>query len=328
MARQRGNRFQADVMLDGKRKRVSFATLKEAQEFELASKRGHAATGALAFKRFHEEHFEYLWGDSKAPEATAYCLAKLDEFIPAWTPITEIDSAYVFRLTVALKKSGVSNGTINRRLSTLSKLLRHGERLGVMSRPLFDYLREPHGRERTLSDREEKRMLTYFRHHGLDQAWAVSCFLLYTGCRLGEVFSLLRDRVSGGKVMFHYTITKTSKTRLVPLVGPAKDAWDYMCQQSDDDRPFSIYSRNTFRGHWTRMKDHLRFSDDEEFVPHMLRHTCASRLVARGVPLPKVMLWMGHTSIQTTLRYSHLVPRDLDDVGRVLWPSVEKQTQE
>ncbi|HKA42690.1 MAG TPA: site-specific integrase [Burkholderiales bacterium] len=46
---------------------------------------------------------------------------------------------------------------------------------------------------------------------------------------------------------------------------------------------------------------------------HALRHTFASHLVMRGVPLKAVQELMGHATIEMTMRYSHLspeVPRD------------------
>lgn len=43
-------------------------------------------------------------------------------------------------------------------------------------------------------------------------------------------------------------------------------------------------------------------------TPHALRHTFASHLVMRGVPLKNIQEWCGHSSIQTTMRYAHLAP--------------------
>lgn len=42
--------------------------------------------------------------------------------------------------------------------------------------------------------------------------------------------------------------------------------------------------------------------------PHKLRHTFASHKAMHGTPMPIIQAWMGHASITTTMRYSHLAP--------------------
>jgi site-specific recombinase XerD len=69
---------------------------------------------------------------------------------------------------------------------------------------------------------------------------------------------------------------------------------------------------------WERMREHLGLQDDVEFIPYALRHTCASRLVQRGVSLLVVKEWLGHTNVTTTQRYAHLSPRNLMEAVRVL----------
>lgn len=318
MARQRGQKYQADVVIDGVRKRPSFATLAEAEAYERAVEKGLPEVGATTFKKFHETHFAFIWGDNGAPQATQYGLDALDQFIPATKPLSEINSGFIMGVVSEMKKTGVSNATINRRLSVLSKLLKHAEKMEITRRPPMDFLKEAEGRDRVLSRSEEAKMFQFFDHMGLTLSGAVVRFLLYTGCRLGEVFTLTRDRVHDGRVTFHYTVTKTSKTRLVPLIGPAKEAWETVCKLSDLDKPFALLPRDTFRDHWNRFRGHMGLLEDDQFVPHMLRHTCASRLVSKGIQLPQVMLWMGHRNIQTTMRYSHLAPKDLDGAAKAL----------
>lgn len=318
MARQRGNKFQADALIDGKRVRRSFNTREEAEAFERRAASGVPTDSPTTFKEFLDLYRDDLWGDGKNPKSHKFPVQALERLIPVEKPLAEITTPYVMSLVSVMKKERSSNATINRRLSALSKLMRYAEKLEVARRPMIDFLKESEGRDRVLTREEEKKVLNYFDHTGQVASGALVRFLLYTGCRLGEAYTLTRDRVEDNRATFHHTVTKTSKTRIVPLVGPALDGWKTVCRLSNEPVPFDVLSRHTFRGHWDRMKEHLGFGDDDHFVPHMLRHTCCTRLVSNGVPLPQVMLWMGHKNIQTTMRYSHLAPRDLDMAAKVL----------
>jgi len=51
---------------------------------------------------------------------------------------------------------------------------------------------------------------------------------------------------------------------------------------------------------------------------HVLRHTFASHLAMRGVPLKVIQELLGHSSIVTTMRYAHLAPHVARDAVRVL----------
>jgi integrase len=51
---------------------------------------------------------------------------------------------------------------------------------------------------------------------------------------------------------------------------------------------------------------------------HVLRHTFASHLVMRNVPLKAVQELLGHATIEMTMRYTHLSPDARRDAVRVL----------
>ena len=53
---------------------------------------------------------------------------------------------------------------------------------------------------------------------------------------------------------------------------------------------------------------------------HVLRHTCASRLVQGGVDLYTVSAWLGHSSVKVTERYAHLRPDALHAAMQALLP--------
>ncbi|MFA5127817.1 MAG: tyrosine-type recombinase/integrase [Patescibacteria group bacterium] len=51
---------------------------------------------------------------------------------------------------------------------------------------------------------------------------------------------------------------------------------------------------------------------------HVLRHTYASHLAMRGVPLKTIQEQLGHATMQMTLRYAHLSPESVTDAVAVL----------
>lgn len=53
---------------------------------------------------------------------------------------------------------------------------------------------------------------------------------------------------------------------------------------------------------------------------HTLRHTFASHLAMKGVPLNAVQILMGHSNITTTMRYAHLAPSILRSAIDMLNP--------
>ncbi len=46
--------------------------------------------------------------------------------------------------------------------------------------------------------------------------------------------------------------------------------------------------------------------------------TCATRLAQKGVTMMLIKEWMGHSTIQTTARYTHFAPKDLRKAADLL----------
>ena len=313
--RPRGNRFQADTLIDGKRVRRGFPTEAAAIAWLKQVQAGSAGTpNTLA--AYIDAVFDRLWGDTKRPDASRInCDVLLRYFSPDML-VSEMTTARVEGLVSRMKADGKSNATINRKLSTLSKLLKYAERIEILDkRPHIDFLRESEGRDRVLSDEEEQKLIGGLRHYGMHDAADLVVFLLDTGCRVSEALKLTYDDVGGGKALFRDT--KNGEDRIVPLTSRARSTIA-VASSPDQWGPWGNYSIDTFRTHWDRVREHMGLRDDPGFVPHMLRHTCATRLVRGGVDLPRVMRWMGHKNIQTTMRYSHLAPKDLDVALNVL----------
>ena len=86
----------------------------------------------------------------------------------------------------------------------------------------------------------------------------------------------------------------------------------------DTDRLFPTGSNPWLRQVWEKIRLHMSLDSDPQFVPHMLRHTCATRLAQKGLSMVVIKEWMGHSDIQTASRYTHFAPKDLLNAAQLL----------
>lgn len=320
MARQRGSSWQGDAVVNGRRLRPAFKTKAEAEAWEaaarLADERGMSApsvqgiSGGLSFNSFVNDCFTSLWGGTANEKMNKSHINEALDYFGRASLLSSIDTPSVQRWVDILKKNGNANSTINRKLSALSVLLNHAVKCDYIQKaPSIPRQKEGQGRIRFLTDTEESALLTLLSRWGRDDYVAYVRFLLYTGCRPGEALAIEWRDVVNGKVTFWKT--KTDVPRTIPLTAQAKDSLAYT-KSEGWAKPFSEIAYKSFERTWERARNLLGFSDDPNFVPYCLRHTCASRLVQRGVDIRRVKEWMGHANITMTMRYAHLAVDDLE----------------
>ena len=221
-----------------------------------------------------------------------------------------------------LQAQGAKGGTINRKLSVLSKVIERAKEKGKLDiTPYIERQAESPGRIRFITPDEEKTILDLLDTWHEYRFKCVVEVLIDTGIRCGELMKLTPSDIAKEQGV-HGTIylwdTKNGTNRGVPLTKRAADALEYLVQTSTGhDKIISEYS-GWITKTWNRIRKNLGYSNDPNFVPHILRHTCCSRLVQRGASLKKVQIFMGHKTINTTMRYSHLCPTDIFDLPNLL----------
>ncbi len=207
-----------------------------------------------------------------------------------------------------MRKRGNSNATINRKMAALSKLLRKAYKMGdVHSLPEFKRQKEKAGRIRFLDRDEETALFSEIRAHS-EHYYHFCLFLVDSGARLSEGLNLRWGDIHKNRVTFW--VTKSGRSRSVPLTQRAVDAIA-ACDRRHAG-PFADIDQQRFRVAWHNAKDAIGFADDKDVVPHVLRHTCASRLVQGGIDIRRVQMWLGHHTLTMTMRYAHLASHDLD----------------
>jgi integrase len=130
--------------------------------------------------------------------------------------------------------------------------------------------------------------------HCTKQVQAVIWAALLTGARRGELVKIRAEDIGPDTISLPSSHTKTLKARVIPII-PAL-------------RPWLVYFPTEvgvegIKTAWQRARvkagmEHVNFHD--------LRHSCASIMLGLGVDLYTISKILGHSTVQTTQRYSHL----------------------
>ncbi len=250
---------------------------------------------------------DILWEPGSHKYNVSSFVGELDEILLG-AAFAAFTNAMLDEVIASLRKRGNSNATINRKTAALSKLLRKAHKMGdIDSLPEFRRLKERAGRIHFLDPDEETRLFAAIRDKS--ELYERLCiFLIDSGAWLGEGIGLRWQDIQGERATFW--LTKSGKSRSVPLTERAAAA----IHASDRKKrgPFVGISQAKFRAALNEAKLEIGLGADPDVVPHVLRHTCASRLVQGGVDIRRVQTWLGHQTLQMTMRYAHLASSDLD----------------
>ena len=147
--------------------------------------------------------------------------------------------------------------------------------------------------------------------------------LLYgTGARISEVVGLSLSDLQGDDGLVR-VFGKGAKERLVPVGAPARmavDRWlspagrprlapDRWRRRDDAEAVFLNMrgGRLSRQGAWAIVAHHAERAGLGAVVsPHVLRHSCASHMLAHGADIRVVQELLGHVSIATTQIYTKL----------------------
>jgi integrase/recombinase XerC len=154
--------------------------------------------------------------------------------------------------------------------------------------------------------------------------------LMYgSGLRVGEACSLTLDRVDLDRARV-LVMGKGSKEREVPLSEHAVEALDAYLERSrpgmapeGSDRLFFNRRRKPMSERDVRaMVERYRRGTlaDREVSPHTLRHSFATHLLEGGADIRAVQELLGHASLATTQRYTHVSRSRLVDAYRSSHP--------
>ena len=215
--------------------------------------------------------------------------------------------------------SHLSYKTVNRKLTTLSVILRTAFKMGwLASMPHIPMTPEDPRKDRRLryaSKDEAREMARLMREAGHK---ALSDFVLVldgTGMRTGELLKLHERKIQGDKIELE--VFKGGNERTLTMTPAVRDIIESRMGHRTG-LLFPDVSQTHLNRVWNEMKDRMGLKDDAEFTPHAIRHGVATRLAQHNVHKDHISTWMGHRNGATTDIYIKVSGRDLEGVEAVL----------
>lgn len=325
--------------MHGRRFRHSLGTADAAEAEIIATKlRSDALLGKLTDKkpempltialgRYLEEHGQHLASVDDIIRVGRTLLNSLGR----QTLLSEI-SPSALAVYAARRRVHLSNRSVNIELEHLRAVMRRASSLWGAAVPDIPWrrllLEEAGEHEHILSATEEERLFVALR----SDFRPMVRFALSSGARLGNVIGLTWAQVDFDAEVIHWQVKSKrpgGRRQVLPMT-PAltaivsgergrhpKYVFTYAAARNRHDRhagttqkkgeryPFTMTG---WRRDWARA---LKAAGIDDFRFHDLRHTAATRKLRVSGNLAGVQKMLGHTSIDTTLRYARTATADV-----------------
>lgn len=250
--------------------------------------------GVTSFKQFEQQHILHFLGKKKAQN---YATASICRALIAIKVLSRF-----------LKREGIKSSDVAMYLETpklwqlIPNVLTHDEVESLLAQP---------DSETPLGARDK----------------AILEVLYASGLRVSEVCTL---KIYDVDDTFVKVMGKGRKERLVPIgkkallavdhyLGFARSQWDSEKQQalfvSKNGKPINrIYI-------WKMIKEYAKKAKIDKLIsPHTLRHSFATHLLDNGADLRVIQEMLGHASISSTDRYTHISRTRLQDSFQAFHP--------
>ncbi len=237
----------------------------------------------------------------------------------------EVDHLLIRSFLAALHRQGLKKSSAARKLASLRTFFRYLCREGRLDRNPARALLSPRVERRLPGHLDEAQVAALLDVRGDDdltlRARALLELLYATGLRCGELVSLdLPDLDLDGRML--RVLGKGRKERVVPFGQKALAALlAYLPargRSKPKDEALFLNQRGgrlTDRGVRALFARRVRqVALTQRMSPHGLRHSFATHLLQRGADLRSIQELLGHSSLSTTQRYTHVETRHILDI--------------
>ncbi len=219
------------------------------------------------------------------------------------------------------REAEISFRTVNYELAILSHFFNYCVLKGyIQSNPAFKIKKlNELSRLKTLSDFDINKLISGATNKLTRD---LITFLIYTGCRKGEVLNLKWNDVDMQNDVIGVKGTKTKHDRYIPISKPLKSLLTGIEKNQDC---LYVFNKNGAKIGDFKRSFHTACLNAglKDLRIHDLRHVFASKMVMGGTSLYITGELLGHRTTQMTKRYSHLVPETLKKAVDDVWGKKE-----
>ena len=236
---------------------------------------------------------------------------------------------------VELVNTGVSNRTVNRKVSSLKSFFKFLIKTdSIKSSPLEGHipLKQKKKIQVPFSKEEIFSLLdsNYFpdSYKGLLQKTIIS-FFYYTGVRRVELIELKESNLDLNSGIIK-VLGKRNKERVIPLLPKIKNLLEeYISERNNtitkpeydlvflSNKGFKLSEKYVYR----TVSEYFKLvSSKTKKAPHVLRHSFATHLINEGADINSVKELLGHASLSATQIYSHTSMEKIKEVFQKTHP--------
>lgn len=282
-------------------------------------------------------HADYVVPNNKQQEQRAKMYAIRSSLVPFFGKkrIHQITPHDIERYKAQMLEKGLSRKTVNNRLAILRKCIVTAYEWLEITKvlPKIKQLKCPPPHTDFLS--ADERELFFSNADGTVREMILTA--LRTGMRQGEIRALQWSSIDWENRSI--TVRHSLNDRTKKLESPKSNRERHIPMDSDVYE--MLFKRKRATGHvflspdngpydsqrLIRQLDNVREKTGlRKFTFHTLRHTFATQLATKGVPLHIVQALLGHSTIIMTMRYAHVATSDLRTAIDVLSPKTAVNT--
>ncbi len=228
----------------------------------------------------------------------------------------EVDHLLLRRYLAGLAKD-TKKSSIGRKLAAIRSFFRYLVRRGILARNPAELIATPKKEQRLPFHLDIDQATTLMEAPGGEQKYALRdralLELLYSsGLRVSELTCLNIGELDLATGMVRVT-GKGGKERIVPVGSRALEAVREYLEQREDHPVNGALFLNT-RGERINRRSVARVVDThvmriaafKRISPHTLRHTFATHMLEGGADLRAIQELLGHVSLSTTQKYTHV----------------------